>query len=101
MANNFSIFYDPTSTDSTELPLFKEYLIDYENQGKQPIYNGREITILTGNDAVKIWIYRALKTERLTYAIHSDSYGNDLKEHIGTVYKKQLSIFSNIYSLTV
>ena len=52
--------------------------------------NGDRLVGLTGSEALKVWIFKALKTKRNFYEIHSDSYGNDLDVHIGTVYQESI-----------
>lgn len=45
-----------------------------------------EITcLLRSNEAVKVWIYKALKTERFRYTAYSWQYGIELKKFIGKV----------------
>lgn len=74
--------------EKEELPLFTEYAIDFDTL--EPLKNGDRLIELTGNEALKVWIFKALKTKRNFYEIHSDSYGNDLDVHIGTVYQESI-----------
>ena len=74
--------------EKEELPLFTEYAIDFDTLG--PLKNGDRLVELTGNEALKVWIFKALKIKRNFYEIHSDSYGNDLDVHIGTVYQESI-----------
>lgn len=74
-----------TDTDQTleqvktaaELPLFKEYAIDWDNNTLL-IKDGRPY-LITGNDALKVWIYKALhpQTQLFKYNAYSDNYGNE------------------------
>ena len=77
-----------TEKGKKELPLFKEYAIDFDTL--EPLKNGDRLVGLTGSEALKVWIFKALKTKRNFYEIHSDSYGNDLDVHIGTVYQESI-----------
>ena len=77
-----------TEKEKKELPLFKGYAIDFDTL--EPLKNGDKLVKLTGNEALKVWIFKALKTKRNFYEIHSDSYGNDLDIHIGTVYQESI-----------
>ena len=77
-----------TEKEKKELPLFKEYAINFDTS--EPSENGARLVELTGNEALKVWIFKALKTKRNFYEIHSDSYGNDLDVHIGTVYQESI-----------
>ena len=74
--------------EKEELPLFTEYAIDFDTL--EPLKNGDRLIELTENEALKVWIFKALKTKRNFYEIHSDSYGNDLDVHIGTVYQESI-----------
>ena len=74
--------------EKEELPLFTEYAIDFDTL--EPLKNGDRLVELNGNEALKVWIFKALKTKRNFYEIHSDSYGNDLDVHIGTVYQESI-----------
>lgn len=72
------------------LPLFMEYAIDFETGEYITDEQTNDIKILTGNEALKVWCFKALKTERNRYGFHTDSYGTDLFEHPGTIYQKSV-----------
>lgn len=59
----------------------REYAIDFETG---------ELTggIVEGKEAVKVWIYKALKTTRYVHDIYSWDYGHDLDNLIGKDYDK-------------
>ena len=84
----FEIFMSSEQQEvmQNDLPLFKEISIDF-NTG-EPILKNKEFIILEGAEALKVWIWKTLKTERNKYLIYSDSYGNDLVENIGQIYDK-------------
>ncbi|MEJ6467756.1 DUF2634 domain-containing protein [Fusobacterium ulcerans] len=84
----FEIFLNETETQETDLPLFKEMAIDFETG--EPIIKNNEIVALEGSEALKVWIWRALKTERYKYKVYSNNYGNELKEQLGTIYDKTI-----------
>lgn len=84
----FEIFLNETETQESELPLFKEMAIDFETG--EPIVKNNEIVTLEGSEALKVWIWRALKTERYKYKAYSNNYGNELKEQLGTIYDKTI-----------
>ena len=67
-----------------ELPLFQEYAWDFERDCFLYDVNGRHI-LLSGNPALEVWIYKALKTERFEYLAYSWQYGIELKPFIGKV----------------
>lgn len=84
----FEIFLNETETQESELPLFKEMAIDFETG--EPIIKNDEIVILERTEALKVWIWKVLKTERYKYKAYTDNYGNELKEQLGTIYDKTI-----------
>ena len=82
MSTEFPFIGSDTSDDtSDDLPLFKEYAWDFETDKFIYDDNGNHI-LLTGNDALEVWIYKALKTERFDYLAYSWQYGIELKRVI-------------------
>jgi len=65
----------------SELKLFEEIAWDYENN--TPLIIDGEFKKVYKNDALKVWIYKALKTERYKYPIYSWNYGNELERLVG------------------
>lgn len=62
------ILEEEQQAESTkDLPLFKEMAIDFET-GEILTENG-EIIILEGKEALNVWIWKALKTERNRFKI--------------------------------
>lgn len=66
-----------TTPTETELLLFKEYAWDFDNDSFIYDDNGNHI-LLEGNEAIKVWCYKALKTERFMYLAYSRNYGIEL-----------------------
>lgn len=66
-----------------ELPLFTEWAVDWD-EGRFGLKNGRFYTV-TGTEALKIWVYRALRkeSERFRYTAWSWDYGNELGTLLG------------------
>lgn len=58
-----------------------------------PIYKevGKGLKIVEGNEAIKIWIYKALQTPRYQYEIYTWDYGSELLSLIGKAYTKGLT----------
>lgn len=83
MSEEFPFISAATET-ADDLPLFKEYAWDFETDKFRYDGNGNHI-LLTGNDALEVWIYKALKTERFSYLAYSWGYGIELKPFIGKV----------------
>lgn len=84
MSKEFPFIGSTRDVTGNELPLFKEYAWDFERDCFLYDANGRHI-LLTGNDALEVWIYKALKTERFSYLVYSWQYGIELKPFIGKV----------------
>ena len=66
-----------TTPTETELPLFKEWAWDFDEDHFIYDEKGKHI-LLEGNEALKIWCYKALRTERYMYLAYSRNYGIEL-----------------------
>ena len=71
------ITYEEDVVENNPLPLYKEV--------------GKGLKIVEGNEAIKIWIYKALQTPRYQYEIYSWDYGSELLSLIGKAYTKGLT----------
>ena len=90
MEKDFNIFLKKVETEVEEMPTFKEYAIDFKT-GEYIKDENNDIKILEKNEALKVWIFKALKTERFRYAdVHSDNYGSELETNIGSIYQKSV-----------
>lgn len=93
MSSNFA-FIPNTLTevtdlqDVTELPVFKELAFDFDT--KQLKTKGGQYYYVEKNEAIKIWIYKALFSSRYTYLAYSTNYGNEIYTLIGRYLEKQL-----------
>ena len=67
-------------TTSTELPLAKEYAWDFDLNDFS-LVDGKNV-IVTGKEAVKVWIWKALHTPKNRYQAYSGKYGNELESLI-------------------
>ena len=66
---------DKELEELTDIYFFFAQLINYLDDNK--------------NEALKVWVFKALKTERFIYTdVHSDEYGSELETNIGTIYHK-------------
>ena len=75
MSDEYPFTGTSAETDYTEnlsVPLELDY--DFEKHDFKYDGNGQHI-IVSGNDALKIWIYKALMTERFRYLAYSWQYG--------------------------
>lgn len=64
----------------TDLPVFVEVAYDYEDNCL--LYRGGKTYLLYKDDAIKVWIYKALRTARYHYAAYTHNYGNELEGHL-------------------
>lgn len=80
----------PTAEESGQsaLPLCKEVAWDYINN--VPIWRRGEPEIVTGKEAVKVWIWKALHTPRFRYEIYTWAYGEEFSSLIGQAYTPTL-----------
>lgn len=85
----FPFFNDFTMQDKTnQYPLYKETAWDFERN--IPIFVGTKPKIVTGNEAIKTWCYKALKTPRFKYEMYSWDFGEELEEMIGKSYEPKV-----------
>lgn len=82
---------------TANLPELQELAWDFNHDTFIHDNDGRLKTV-TGNEALKVWIYKALKTERYRYMdyLHGDynaegNYGVELERFIGTRSNSEIS----------
>ena len=80
-------------SDEKRLPIYREWAFDFERE-ELKIKHGKYY-LVEGNEALKIWIYKALKTERFIFNAYSNKYGNEVSILIGTVEDEDI-LFSEI-----
>ena len=79
---------DEVKIDNT-FPLYKEVAWDFKRN--IPIIEKRDFKIVKGNEAIKVWVYKALLTPRYQYSIYTWNYGSELLSLIGKAYTPQLT----------
>ena len=91
MASLFPFFGDTAveTANTDSLPLYKEVGWDFEHN--IPIVEKGDFKIVTGNEAVKTWVYKTMKTERFRYLIYSWDYGSELDSLSGQSYTPNLT----------
>lgn len=84
MSNPFVSGVTPSMQDElSALPLFQEYAWDFKTDTF--IYDDTNNHVLVEkNEALKVWIYHALKTERNMYRAFDQVYGCDMWLYIGS-----------------
>ena len=64
-----------------ELPVFRELAYDYEKNCL--LRKGGKPYLVEKDDALQIWIYKALKTKRFVWPAYSHPYGSEIENVIG------------------
>ena len=77
---------DRAATES--LPLCEEVAWDYVRN--IPVFRRGEPVIVTGAEAVKVWIYKALLIPRYRHEIYTPDYGSEFESLIGQAYTPAL-----------
>lgn len=79
-------FIDPDAlapSQGNTLPMFREYAYDYENN--RLLLRDGQTYLVEGNEALRIWIFKALVTERFRYTAYDSDYGSEIDTLIGKV----------------
>lgn len=93
MSSNYA-FIPSTLTQETEvnttveLPVFKELAYDF-NTG-QLLTRGGRYYYVEKNEALKVWIWKAIFSSRYSYLAYSTNYGNEIYTLIGRYLHKDL-----------
>lgn len=66
---------------SEELPVFRELAYDYENN--RLYRRGGRPYLVEKDEALQIWIYKALKTRRFVWQAYTHTYGSEVEDVIG------------------
>lgn len=78
---------EPVKDKTSELPVFREYAYDFENNCL--LTRAGSTYLVEKDEALKIWIYHALKVSRYIYTAHSKDYGNELDSLVGYVMDRE------------
>ena len=70
-------------------PMYKEVAWNFEKD--TPVIQSGDFKIVEGNEAIKVWVYKALLTPRYNYSIYSWDYGSELMDLIGKAYTQSLT----------
>lgn len=88
-----SLFPFISSTDEVKVnntfPVYKEIAWDFKNN--IPILENGDFKIVEGNNAIKVWVYKAILTPRYNYSIYTWDYGSELLDLIGKAYTPSLT----------
>ena len=67
--------------EEEKLPVFRELAYDYENNCL--LRKGGKPYLIEKDEALKVWIYKALKTTRFVWPAYTREYGTELEKVIG------------------
>ena len=84
----FPMIQPKATTSIGNLPLYREVAWDYN--ANQPVFRRGEPVIVTGKEAVKVWIYKSILTSRYRYEIYTKDYGSEFEGLIGQAYTPAL-----------
>ena len=83
------VTYKEDIVKNNSFPLYKEVAWDFKRD--IPILENGDFKIVEGNNAIKVWVYKALLVPRYNYSIYSWNYGSELMDLIGKAYTPQLT----------
>lgn len=78
------------ATSKADLPLFKEYAYDFENN-RLLLKNGNTY-LVEGNEALRIWIFKALLAERYRYTAYDADFGSEIHTLIGSRMDDEIAL---------
>ena len=83
------VTYKEDIVKNNSFPLYREIAWDFKRD--IPILENGDFKIVEGNEAIKVWVYKALLVPRYNYSIYSWDYGSELMDLIGKAYTPQLT----------
>ena len=83
------VTYKEDIVKNNSFPLYHEVAWDFKRD--IPILENGDFKIVEGNEAIKVWAYKALLVPRYNYSIYSWNYGSELMDLIGKAYTPQLT----------
>ena len=83
------VTYKEDIVKNNSFPLYREIAWDFKRD--IPILENGDFKIVEGNEAIKVWILKALLVPRYNYSIYSWNYGSELMDLIGKAYTPQLT----------
>lgn len=85
----FYIEEDIKPPNSSPPSMYYEVAWDFKKD--EPIIENGDFKIVEGNEAIKIWCYKSIKTPRFQYDIYSWDYGSEVLSLIGKQYTPSLT----------
>lgn len=81
---------DTDQITTNDLPLFKEFAYDFQNNCLLRKADGAPY-LVEKNEALKIWIYKALLTERFQYVAYDTDFGSEINTLVGQNYNTDIT----------
>ena len=78
---------DKESTN--EYPTLQDIAIDFKTGS--PIIENNTFKVVYENEALKVWVYRALKIDRFSHLMYSWDFGNEVMTLVNQGYTYQLT----------
>ena len=75
---------DDQGGSSKELPLYREVAWDFTRD--VPVFRGGAPVVVTEKEALKVWIWRALRNPRYKYETYTWAYGSEFESLLGQSY---------------
>jgi hypothetical protein len=91
--NLFPELYVANLSNEKKLPMYVEWAFDFKKD-EFKLKNGKYY-LVEGIEALKIWVYKALKTDRFIFAAYTKNYGSEVYTLIGTVEDEDI-LYSEI-----
>lgn len=85
LPDDTSLIDDAITVDSSateDLPLIQEYAWDFSRNDF--VLKDGKFQVVTGDEAVKVWVWKALHTERYKYLGYSWDFGHEFESLIGS-----------------
>lgn len=76
------------SKTEEELPVFYEVAYDYKSNSL--LRRGGKPYLISKDEALKVWIYKALKTKRFIFSAYSHHFGTEMDNVIGLTDDKSI-----------
>lgn len=83
MSNPFIVGPSASEKVDQSLPMFTEFAWNFERDDFVYKRDGSH-EIVTGKEAIKVWVLHVLRCERYRYLAYFDDYGLELERFIGT-----------------
>ena len=80
----------PELLDEQALPMFREYAYDFEHN--ELLLKNGQTYLAEGDEALKIWIYFALRTPRFRHIAYSRAYGSEHHTLLGQPLQEDIQL---------